>query len=161
MILDERNEFADNTAVGGSTGARVVGDVIDLRGLGGPGGLAVPLTQNVGVDGPAYLVIQASVTFDDTSGATATVQFDLVSDDAATLDGTITTHFSTGVIDPADGISAGDVLAVVALPQHADYQRYLGILATVAGEALTAGSINAFLTLDVAAYRPYPSPSQA
>lgn len=152
MILDKYSEFADNAAVGANTGARVVGNVVDL---------GANQNRNIGAGEPLYLVIQASADFDDTTGATATVEFKLASDDAATLDGTITTHLTTGVIDPADGIAEGDVLAVVALPQHADYQRFLGILADVQGEAVTAGAINAFLTHDVANWKAYDAPFQS
>ena len=49
MILDERNEFADATALGTSgTGRQLVGDVIDLGRV----------SQDIGNGEPLYLVVQ-------------------------------------------------------------------------------------------------------
>jgi hypothetical protein len=55
---------------------------------------------------------------------------------------------------------AGYVVAAFALPLGAPvYERYLGILVTVATNAITTGKFNAFLTHDVAKYRAYADAS--
>lgn len=143
MILDERGEFCDATALNtGAAGSYLIGDVID--------------TQNDGindVDG-LYLVIQVDTAV--TSGGSATVQFHLASDAGATIatDGTATYHYSGPAIAKATLI-AGYQVACVELPKGT-YERYLGILQTTAVAALTAGKVNAFLTNDPKSWKAFP-----
>lgn len=153
MILDERNEFADATSVAGAAGTALIGDVMDL----GPANV-----RDIGNGAPLYLVIQAETEITTASGA-GTIEFQLASDAQAAIatDGSATVHASSGTIatnvaasnDPR--LNAGSNTWVVALPQGAAYERYLGILAKIATTAVNAGKINAFLTTDVAAYRAY------
>jgi len=144
MILDNLLEFADATAIPTSTGTAIVGDVIDL-------GLA---NRNVGQSSHLYLVIQVDTAA--TSGGSATVAFHLVSDAQAALatDGTATYHWSSPALAVAS-ITAGRQIVAIGLPSGT-YERYLGVLATVATAALTAGKINAFITSDVSAWQAYP-----
>ena len=144
MILDERNEFADATALSTSgTGRALVGDVIDL-------GAANELND---VD-DLFLVIQVDTTV--TSGGAATVSFELVSDDAAAIatDGSATVHHATADIGKAD-LVAGYTVCQVALPKGIS-ERYLGILQNVGTAALTAGAINAFLTMGPVTQKSFP-----
>lgn len=146
MILDERNEFADATALNtGAVASYLVGDVIDL----GPS----PTTSDIGQSDSLYLVIQVDTTA--TSGGAATAQFHLVSDAQAALavDGSATYHYSSPVF-ALGTLVAGFTAVRVELP-IGEYERYLGILQTTAGVAFTAGKINAFLTNDAAKWRPY------
>lgn len=139
MILDERNEFADATALStAATGRALVGDVIDLGGT----------SQDIGNGQPLYLVIQVDTAV--TSAGSATVSFELASDASASIatDGSATVHAVTAAI-PKASLVAGYVAAAVALP-NGTYERYLGILQNVGTAALTAGKVNAFLTTDVA-----------
>lgn len=139
MILDERNEFADATALStAGTGRALVGDVIDLGGT----------SQDIGNGQQLYLVIQVDTAV--TSAGSATVQFELASDASASIatDGTASVHYTSAAIAKAS-LTAGTVVAAVALP-NGTYERYLGILANVGTAALTAGKVNAFLTTDVA-----------
>lgn len=135
MILDERNEFCDATALDTSgTGYALVGDVID--------------TGNDGindVDG-LYLVIQVDTAV--TSVGAATVSFILASDAAAAIatDGSATEHYVSAAIGKAT-LVAGYRVCAVELPKGA-YERYVGILQNVGTAALTAGAVNAFLTND-------------
>ena len=148
MILDERNEFADATSVAAAASTAVIGDVIDLGGT----------TQDIGNGEPLYLVIQTDTEI-ITAGAAGTIQFFLVSDALATLGGGVvascTQHFATAALVTDDAgandavLNAGGVIATVALP-NGTYERFLGILATIATTTVTAGKINAFLTRDVA-----------
>lgn len=145
MIIDERNEFADATALStAGTGRALVGDVVDL---GTP-------SRNIGVGEDLYLVIQV----DDAilSAGSATVSFELASDAQAAIatDGSATVHFATAAI-PKATLVAGYQVCAIKLPVGT-YERYLGILQNVGTAALTAGKINAFLTHSIAAYTNYP-----
>ena len=145
MILDERNEFADATALDtAGTGRALVGDVIDLGAA-----------DQLGSGEQLYLVIQVDTAV--TSGGSATVSFELASDAQAAIatDGTATVHFATAAIAKAT-LVAGYTVAVVKLPIVPAAERYLGILQNVGTAALTAGKINAFLTTDVAKWKAYP-----
>lgn len=139
MILDERNEFADATALStAATGRALVGDVIDLGAAAG----------DIGNGGPVYLVIQVDTAV--TSAGSATVQFELASDAQAAIavDGSASVHYTSAAI-PKATLVAGYMAAAVVLPMGT-YERYLGIIQNVGTAALTAGKINAFLTDDVA-----------
>ena len=127
MILDERNEFCDATALNtGAAGSYLVADVIDLG--------ATPGRPGDGV----------------------TLKFHLCSEAQAAMaaDGSATYHFSTGVLAQAT-LVAGYRAVAVKLP-FGTYERYLGILQTTAVEAVTAGKINAYLTPNVPANVAYP-----
>lgn len=143
MIIDERNELCDATsAVLGLGLNAIIGDVIDQG--------ATPTLRDLGAGEPIYLVIQVTTTF---VGATSTTTFDLVSDSAAALTTSKTTHASTGAL-PVATLVAG-YTKVIALPTEATYERYLGLWETNATAAVTAGAINAFLTRDVAKWTAY------
>lgn len=144
MILDERNEFADATALSiVGTGRALVGDVIDL-------GAADQLGNGDGL----YLVVQVDTAA--TSAGAATVSFELASDAQAAIatDGSATVHFASAAI-PVATLVAGYTAAVVKLPVVPAAERYLGILQNVGTAALTAGKINAFLTNDPAVWKAY------
>lgn len=150
MILDERTEFCDATALNtGAAGSYLIGDVIDLGLLYGN-----TTGDNVGVTEELWLVIQVDTTA--TSGGSATGQFHLASDAQAAIatDGSATYHFSTSAIAVAS-LTAGTTVARVRLPVGT-YERYLGILQTTAVAAFTAGKVNAFLTPNVAAWSAKP-----
>ena len=73
MWIDERNEFADATALStAGTGRALVGDVIDLE-----------VARDIGNGQVVYLVIQ--VTTAVTSAGAATVSFELATDAAAAI----------------------------------------------------------------------------
>lgn len=148
MILDERNEFCDATAlINGVIGSSLIGDVIDLGAV----------QRDIGTGQQLYLVIQVDTTA--TSGGAATGQFTLASDAQAAiaLDGSASVHFQTGAI-PVASLVAGYTAAAVALPmQGVAYERYLGILQTTGTAAFTTGGkVNAFLTTDVSKIKAYP-----
>jgi hypothetical protein len=137
MILDERLEFCDATALNtGAADTYLLGDVIDIG-----------VSRDIGNGEPLYLCIQVDTAV-DSAGDGVTLAFALASDAQAAIavDGTATVHFSTGVIAQAT-LVAGAQVAVVALPLGT-YERYLGVLQTTAVEAVTAGKVNAFLTKD-------------
>jgi len=144
MILDERLEFCDATALNtGAAGVYLLGDQIDLT-----------LARDVGSGEPVWCVITVDTL---PVSATGTASFSLVSDAQAAIavDGSATVHFTTSARLAAN-MAAGTVLAAVALPiEGAVYERYLGILQTTAIAAFSAGKINALLTHDFAKWKAY------
>src|SRR5690606_26286134 len=153
MIMDERTEFADAESVAGSAGTALIGDVIDLE-----------VVRDIGNGQPVYLVITVDTEI-ITGGSAGTINFALASDAQAAIatDGSTTVHFQTRdfVTDDAlandDELNAGSTIACVPLPlEGPEYERYLGILATIDTTAVTAGAINAFLTLDPTGWQSYP-----
>lgn len=136
MILDERTEFADATALStAGTGRANIGDQIPLT-----------VARNIGSPvKPLYLVIQVTTTF---AGASGGVSFELVSDTSnpPLADGSATIHWTSKVI-PTASLTAGYTVAVTPLPgEPPNYETILGVQANVAGSALSAGAVNAFLT---------------
>lgn len=151
MILDERNEFCDATALNtGAAGSYLIGDVIDL-GASTPG-------RDLGGDQALYLVVQVDTAA--TSGGSATLQVNLVTDDNASLSSPTTLVSSAAI--PVASLTAGRVVMAVQLPMEGTaYERYIGIQQVTGTAAFTAGKVNAFLTEDVARWKAYDSPSQA
>lgn len=145
MILDERTEFCDATALNtGAAGTYLLGDQIDSG-----------VVRDLGNGQPIYLAITVDTL--PTSGGSATAQFTLASDDSASIatNGTASVHFVTKAFAISE-MAAGTVLAAVALPaQGVAYERYLGVLQTTGTAAFTGGKINAFLTTDVARWKAY------
>ena len=142
MILDERNEFADATALSTSgTGLQLVGDVIDTGGDG--------------INDVESLYLLVTVDTAVTSGGAATVEFQLVSDAQAAIavDGSATVHYKSAAI-PKASLTAGATAVEVAIPKG-QYERYVGIVANVGTAALTAGKVNAFLTPNVNTWKAF------
>jgi hypothetical protein len=153
MILDESLEFADATSVAGDAGTALIGDVIDLGAA----------ARDIGAGETLYLVITTAVEI-ITGGNAGTIKFQLASDatDSIATNGSASIHYDTGtfVTDGTDAnaaqLKAGAVICAIALPMEGRvYERYLGILATIATTTVTAGAINAFLTRDVRKWRAY------
>ncbi len=146
MIMDKLSEFCDAVAAStAGTGTYALGSQYDL-------GVA---TRDIGQGQPLYLVISVDTAF--TSGGSATVQFQLVSDaqDPPAADGTETIHIETQDF-PVATLVAGYKI-VHPLPMgDLDYERYVGMQTIIATAALTAGKINAFLTLDPSGWKAYP-----
>lgn len=131
MILDKQAEFADAQAVTTTavlTNVIDLGDDVTLRNLGGPDA--------------AFLVISVDTAV--TAAGAATVTFTLESDSDAALSTSPTVHYSTAAIGKAT-LVAGNTPVVVQLP-YGDYERYLGVRATVGTGPLTAGAFSAFIT---------------
>lgn len=145
MIMDERLEFCDAEALDTSgTDTDLVGDVIDSE-----------VARDLGNGQPVYLVITVDTAVDSAADG-ASVEFVLASDaqEAVAVDGTATEHVSTGAIAEAD-LTAGTTF-VIALPLEGnEYEQFLGLLTKTTGEAVTAGAINAFLTLDPHGWKSY------
>lgn len=143
MIMDERLEFADATAVTGAAATRLVGDVINLQ-----------QARDIGNGQPVYAVVQVVTA---PTGAD-TVKFQIVSDAQAAIatDGTQTIHAATDAEAIAD-LPVGTTF-VLALPLEGKaYEQYLGFQVVNAGAtALASLEVNAFLTLDPHGWQAYP-----
>lgn len=145
MILDERLEFADAVSVAAVASTALIGDVIDLQ-----------VARDIGQGQPVYFVITVDTEV-ITGGSAGTIKFQLVSDAQAAIaiDGSATVHLDTGTFVTDDAaansalLNAGAILFSAPLPVEGNaYERYLGVLAIIATTEVTAGKINAFLTLD-------------
>lgn len=136
MFKDKRTTFVDNTAIGASTGTELVGDYINLD-----------IARDVGVGYPVWVHIYVTEAFDSALDG-ASVDLQLVSDagEPAT-DGSATIHFSTGALDETF-FTLGKHISFAIPNGIGVMEQYLGLLAVTAGEALTAGKISAFISLD-------------
>lgn len=152
MILDERLEIADATSVAASAGTAAIGDVIDLANTFG-GSAGNPYDVGLGED--MWIVLQVDTAI--VAAGAGTIQFFVVSDALSTLGGGVvancTTHLQTSALATAAstpaGQTAGSTLLAARLPSGT-YERYLGVLCTIATQTVSAGKINAFLTKDIA-----------
>lgn len=145
MILDERAEFCDATALNtGAAGTYNIGDIMDMS-----------VARDMGNGQPLYLQIQ--VTTAVTSGGAATVQFQLVSDATSSISTTTQTiHSKTDAIGKAD-LVAGYTLTIPLPPEGSKaYERYIGVQQVTGTAALTAGAVNAFLTCDPSGWKAVP-----
>ena len=153
MFMDERTEFCDEVDVSAAAGTAQVGDIIDME-----------VVRDIGNGQPIYLVISTGATEIITGGSAGTLKFQLASNSLTTLtaDGTDTVHLQTDelVTDDtlliADQFRAGGVIYMAPIPlEGVPYERYLGILAVTATTTTTAGTINAYLTLDPRGWKAY------
>jgi len=145
MLIDERTEFADATALStAGTGIANVGDIVDLGAA----------SSDLGHGTPIYLVINVSTAVDSSADG-ASVSFILCSDATSTIavDGSATDHIVSATIAEAT-LAAGYTMAI-PLP-NGTYERYLALQQNVTGEAVTAGAINAFLTDNPPKHVAYP-----
>jgi len=145
MIMDSLSEFCDAVALStAGTGTYAIGNNLDTGSV----------VRDLGQGQPLFLVITVDTAV---TGTSSTVQFQLVSDaqDPPAADGTETIHIMTQDF-PEASLVAGYTI-VHPLPMgDLDYERYLGVQYIVGAAALTAGKINAFLTLDPTGWRAYP-----
>ncbi len=152
MIIDSRTEFCDAVALNtGGAGTYLIGSQVDLGAGDDPIGA---------IDG-RYLVITVD-TLPTSSTSAATAEFTLASDASAAIatDGSATEHLNFGPF-AISGMAAGTTLVCAALPKAFNYERYIGILQTTAGEAFTAGKVNAVRTYDPARWNAHAAPTQA
>jgi hypothetical protein len=145
-IMDERLEFADAASVAAAAGTALIGDVLDLS----------TVARDIGTGEPLFLVISVDTEI-ITGGSAGTIQFILASDAQAAIatDGSATAHYTSRAFVTDDAaandtqMNAGQYPVVIALPPEGPvYERYLGILCVIGTTTVTAGKINAYLTLD-------------
>lgn len=136
MILDENLEFASALDVSSTAGTSLEGDVADLDSIG----------RRLFSNNNLSLVIQVTTAF---VGSGATVQFVLATDAAAAIaaDGSETRHITTQDYSMAN-LALGATIVVPLPGSFPTWERYLGVEVITAGATTTAGSINAFLTMN-------------
>ena len=153
MWLDERTEFADNVSVAAGASTALIGDVINME-----------VARDLGNGQSVYLCIRTGNTEIITGGSAGTIQFKFCSDAQAAIavDGTATEHIITDAFVTDDvaanspQLNVGGTLYFGALPlQSFAYEQFLGITCTVASQTVTAGTINAFLTIDPNGWKSY------
>jgi hypothetical protein len=157
-IMDSTLEFADAVSVAAAAGTALIGNVVDLT-----------VVRDIGNGQPVYLVITTDTEI-ITGGNAGTINFQLVSDAQAAIaiDGTATVHLDTGPFVTDDAavndarLNAGGVIFCGPIPlEGKPYEQYLGILAVIATTTVTAGKINAYLTLDPPVRKSYPNAANA
>ena len=157
MILDELTEFADALALNtGGAGTYTLGDQIDLQ-----------VARDLGGDQAVYLVIGIAVGI-NAAGA-GTLQFALTSADDAALTTNPVNHVLSPVLttsttsgNAGGALAAGKRILAVPLPNEGDipYKRFLGIRQITGAQAITAGAVDAFLTVHPNAWKSYDAPWQ-
>lgn len=143
MIIDERTEFCDAVACNtGAAGTYNLGDLINME-----------VARDMGNGQPVYLVVSVDTEI-ITGGVAGTVAFQLVSDSTSTIatDGSQTVHYTSKAFVTDDTalteLQAGEVAVCVALPMEGvAYEQYLAVQQVTGTTAITAGKVNAFLTL--------------
>lgn len=149
-VMDSTAEFCDATALNtGAAGTYLIGNVMDLT-----------KARDLGNGRTVYLVISVDTAV--TSAGAATVQFILASDAQAAIatDGSATEHWVSGVI-PKATLVAGYQLVVPLPLEDPLYEEFLGILQVTGTAAVTAGKVNAYLTLDPPKWTSYPNSPNA
>jgi hypothetical protein len=153
MIIDKLTEFCDATSVALAAGTHLLGNVVDLQEA-----------RDIGMSGPIFFQMRCATSI-ITGGSAGTIQFQLVSDAQAAIatDGSATVHWTSKAFvtdgDDANELHAGDVIAQMHLPLEgigSVYERYVGVRAIVATTTVTAGAVDAFLTLDPTAWKALP-----
>lgn len=144
MIMDRLVEFCDAVALSTSgTGLAAIGTNLNMSDV-----------RDYGNGQPLYLVITVDTAVE--SGGACSVAFQLVSDaqDPPTADGNETLHWESHAI-PKATLVAGYTLCVPLPWENPPYEQYLGIQQNVSSNAVTAGKINAFLTIDGHGWKAY------
>lgn len=157
MLFDKLAEFADAVTVALAAGTTNLGSQYDAQAI-----------RDIGAGRPLYLIINVDTAI-VTGGSAGTIQFRVVSDDTAAISTTTcSVHLYTPIFvtDDDPTIPAGRQLFCCALPlcedfvsrsvagvdvlvgQGAPYERYIGIQVIVGTTTITAGAVNAFLSLD-------------
>ena len=153
MILDDRLEFADATALNtGAAGTYNIGDVIDTHGPTIGHGSGQNIVRDLGADGELYVV--ARIATSATSGGSATLQLRVVSDDTATPSTTTATVHATSAQFALAALVAGATIMVARLPSGS-YERYVGVQQITGTVAFTGGAVDVFLVSDPTIWRAY------
>lgn len=147
MILDKRNEFFTDTAI--PSGNAIVGDVIDLEGLGSVNA-GRGEEGDIGNGHPLYwYVFVGASPADGTS-----IQLQLVTDDNPAMSSP-TVVVSTSTITISEMLN-NQKLVFMSLPlEGTNYERYLGVRVNVSG-SFSAGTLHSGLTFDPHGWRAYP-----
>ena len=153
MFIDTKELLSDAQAL---TATAISTNVYDLLPSGGAinsgdtGGPTANTTVNIAAGKPLYLYIWVHTVL-DSSGEAATLTA-TVESSADTSNGTPTVHWTSGSIAEATLVAGYEIK--LRLPPG-EYQQYLGLRFTVAGENFTSGKVDASLARDVEIRRAY------
>lgn len=141
MILDERTEFCDATALNtGGAGSYLLGDHIDTS-----------IARDLGNGKDVEFVVSVDTTA--TSGGSATLTVNLIT--SANSDMSSPTVIVGSPTFALAAITAGTTLFRVQIPASANWARYVGVQQVTGTAAFTGGAVSAFLTPAAANWRSY------
>jgi len=144
-LLDYFLQFADNLAVDAAAGTEYSATTVDLTTAG----------VNPNGSKKLYLVIEVTAAF--TSAGAAVVQFGLTSDAVTPNTTGHTVHWLSEAFDFDDARLGLGQRIIVPLPTGSPaYERYMGLKIVTSAATTTAGSINAYLSLDPPEWKAYP-----
>lgn len=152
MIIDILNMFSDAQAF---TATAISTNVIDLLPgtiLGTP---TANLQRDIGAGETLYLHIRIGTSVGTASGNTTTI-FTLETDDNAALSSAVVIWTSPTFTTNASLVAGTWVAKGIALPS-ANYERYLGLRATISVQNWNAGNVDAWISdnrFDDRTYRP-------
>ncbi len=148
-IMDKLAEFADDFAIAdvGTAGTKNLTNQYDIQAI-----------RDIANSGQSvYLIVAVGAEEVITGGSAGTLKVQLASDDSASIatDGTQSIHFTSAAFVTDDAaandaaLSAGKVLVCVPLPFGAGepYERYVGVQIVIGTTTITAGKLNAWLSL--------------
>ena len=135
MYVDKDLRLSDSQDLSQTAGSYYSTNAINLSGVVG----------DIGSGTPLYVVICIDAAF--TSAGSATVKFEVIDEEDATLDGSSGVILSTKAFAYDDTqIGVGKIL-VIPLPAGIITQQYLGLKYTIGAATTTAGTVSAFVAL--------------
>lgn len=139
MLLDKQAQFSDAQAI---TATAASTNYIDLGAV-----------RNIGVGAQLYLVLLVTTAFTD-AGSDSTVTPSLETDDNTAFSSAATIRtFDT--LAALTAINTTRLYRLEPFTAAGVFERYIQMRYTVANGNLTTGSISAFLTADVQAWKAY------
>ncbi len=141
MLLDNQTKFSDAQAI---TASAASDNILDLA-----------VVRNIGAGKNLYLVLFVTTASTD-SGSDSTVTPSLQADDNASFSSAATIR----TFDTLAALTAAGTKRIYKLEPFTDagtFERYIRLYYTVAGGNLTTGAISAYLTMDEAIWKAYPS----
>jgi hypothetical protein len=154
MILDAQNSFSLGQVLPLPVASNPASDSVDtfialgfnpntLKDLGAGEGLWLTVVNPTAITGAAGALLRAELVTDD--NATSATPSILASP----------TLIQAGADISAVSIPAGTILAQFRIPNNVNYERFLGVRYVTTVAALLGGTVSAFLTKDVQAWRAY------
>ena len=141
-IIDAKLEMCDNIALGTTAGANaLIGDVIDLGARRNFYDAAV--TGDIGEAGDMWLNVKVSTLLASSGSATCTVAL-YHHTTAAVASGAIV----SGMTATTGASSAAGTTLIRAKLPAGTINRYIGICSDIDTAALTAGSVDAWISMD-------------
>lgn len=143
MILDNLLKFCEDADISQVAGTYLAANQVPVTNL-----------RDIAAGTPVYLVIAVKTAI---VGVGASVEFRLRSDNTASIhDTTSSAHGTTGPI-PVAQLTIGALFSFPLPNEGIPYEEFLGVQAIVSGATTTAGTYDAYLTIDPPVHRSYPN----